>query len=212
MSNRFEAALAVWCGLLVGIALGLIGTLVGWHQGTLPTWTDAFYSSWAQMIGSMIAIGVAISIGRSQVRSDARLRQQELDDERLLAAHLAYQALHTALATMNAMVRETRIEDMPALHAATMNQIQESSSVFREVLRKRIQFEHRGWIMSAMAAVDRFLYLERLLNRPLGAADYESLKAQITVAETAEKWLRTHLARIEPERIDPRSAAADSPW
>jgi hypothetical protein len=71
--NKVEwAALALVAALQVA-ALFAVGT----SFPLLPAWTDPFWSGWAQTVGTIGAVGVAIYVPRRQNQDQAQLRRQD---------------------------------------------------------------------------------------------------------------------------------------
>ncbi len=177
MAQKTETIFAVWCGLLLGVALGTVGTLMGWHQGTLPVWTDPFYSGWAQTIGSLLAVYAAIRIGRNQVNADRILRAEERRAEEILALQLAREAVNRAWAVTRSLSAPSDMDSRHDLRASALAQLEQAVDELGEPRRMKIHPALRHGIQQSLQLIRTFLELQRLYERPLTQHEFGTLRA-----------------------------------
>lgn len=197
--KTYEFGFAVWCGLLLGLAIGIIGSLAGWHQGTLPPWTDPFYSGWAQTIGALVAIFAAFRIGQTQVKAASLERARDRADEYRLALHIAYSVLSDVTSTIELLVNvpTTRHRGM---RPAVMRVFETASTDLRAVLRMNIAVRIRMPVKQALMRLDKRLEIHRLFSNSFEALELTDLPDDL--GEFKVHWDSLGKAMLEAEQVD----------
>jgi hypothetical protein len=202
MRTKGETALAVWCGLLLGTALGFIATGVGWRQGSLPVWTDAFYSGWAQTIGAIGAVYAAFRVGRNQVDAENRARAGERADEERLALHIGYAALTDCVSNVDTILKDENPGKRGRLQM--LRDFESASIELRDLLRMRIPMEIRFKAMSAKYLVDKRLEVHRIFKGAFDPVEISDLTTDFPFFVELHDWFGAHMQAAEVAELRAR--------
>lgn len=201
MRTKGETALAVWCGLLVGTALGFVATGVGWHQGSLPVWTDPFYSGWAQSIGAVVAVIAAFRVGRNQVLADAQQRARDRADEHRLALHIGYAALSDCLASAKLIAIDKDPANATNRKRWMVQDLEAAYDDFRDILRMHLPMQTRAKAMGARFWIDKRLGVHRLFADRLEQVELDDLQKDLPTLEQLFDWFGEAMAAAEKAEL-----------
>jgi hypothetical protein len=136
MKRWLMSAWAVWCAALIVVSGALVAHLVTW-----PAWTDTFWSSWAQTVGSLAAIGAALQVGRSQVRAAETLHRRAVHDEWRVTLRLASQAVRDALGYLENLVDNAMYKPGGLFHDLALAQLEAAEQLLAECLHRKMPRE-----------------------------------------------------------------------
>lgn len=189
MQKLFSTALGAWIAyvaLLLVLSRGLVD---------FPCWTDPFYSSWAQTLGAVGAVYAAFRVGQEQLRAADKVRESELEDERLSALRFIFDALIGAMPAMQILCSD--LDQPKSRQAMAVWRIEQSIEIVQEPLRMRISANLRSRALIVRSAAQVFIQTYKRSERPFNESDRKELFDQKAQLEAIFKPVQRLLRQAE---------------